>query len=324
MPHKQAWVKFTPESKTYGVFVAEPLEKGFGVTLGNSLRRVLLTQIPGIAITSLSVTGKRQKMHEFSTIDGVKEDVLDIILNLKGVIFKLNDVDTATIKIDTKGKSKVTAQDIIHDASVEIVNPTHYIATLDSKAVLKLTVTLERGFGYRSVDGNKKEESPLGTVFVDSNFSPVVKVNYSVKPIRVGKQIDFDSLRLEVWTNGSITPEDANTTAVDIVIKKLKMFYDLNNPPKKEEPKPVGGVDAKMQAGLDLNVEDLELSSRSTNCLKKAGIQKVSELVEIPMRELMKIKNFGKKSADEINDKLEQYSLSLKDDYVFEEGEGEE
>ncbi len=306
-----AWVKFKEESKNHGQFVAEPLEKGFGVTLGNSLRRVLLSSLPGAAVTSVNIEGVK---HEFSTIEGVKEDVLDVLLNIKGLVLRSHSKEPKTIRINAKAAGEITARDIEHDAEIEIVNPDHHIATLNKGASLKAEMIVEQGKGYLSTEIRTKEDRPIGTILIDAVFSPIVKVNHHVEPTRVGKLIDYDKLVLDVWTNGSLSPEDAVKMSSKILITQMNLFLSLNEKPKEgEDAKGLENpTDKKKAAGLELTIDDLELSARSSNCLKKAGIETVAELVSRPLRDLMTIKNFGKKSADEINAKLAQYNLSLK------------
>jgi len=324
---EQSWVKIEEQSSNYGKFIASPLDRGFGNTLGNSLRRVLLAHLEGSAVTAIKIAGVQ---HEFSTLDNLKEDVLDVIMNIKGVIFSLHGEsdETKVVKIASKKEGIVTAKDIILDSNIEIINPDHYIATLNKGGKLEVEITVSKGIGYLSVDIQQRNELAVGTIPVDATFSPVLKVNHTVEDCRVGKKIDYDKLVLEVWTNGSITPEDAIRASAEKLQSELVIFMEMNKKPAKKTLSVVGvegeSVDKKQQQGLKLTVEDLELSARSYNCLRKAGVETVAELVDKDIRELMKIKNFGKKSADEINDKLKQYNLSLQGDMEIEEEDNNE
>lgn len=322
---KQSWVKYEEITPLYGKFTAEPLDRGSGTTLGNSLRRVLLSSLTGAAPTSVRIEGLA---HEYSTIPGMLEDVLDMILNLKGIVFISHSKTSKAVKIDFKGIGEVTAKDIEHDDEIKIVNPKHHIATLNKKGRVIMDITVEQGKGYVPAELNAKPDQPIGTIPLDASFSPVVKVNHHVENIRVGKTIDYDKLTLEVWTNGSIKPDEAVVRASEILKKRVNMFLELNKKHgvsvEEETGRSETGTEEEISGGRDkadktgpayeLTIEDLELSARSSNCLKKAGISKVLELIEKDVRELMQIKNFGKKSADEINEKLAQYGLALKID----------
>jgi len=305
------WVKYTEVSPTYGVFTAEPLERGYGTTLGNSLRRILLSSIGGAAITTVKIEGVD---HEFSTIDGIKEDILDIIANIKNVAVKSYSNAPVEMTLSAKGEGIVTARDIKHDNEVEIVNSNHHIATLGKGGKLNITFTVEKGVGYIMADVNESKKYPIGTMPIDASFSPVVKVNHKVEPTRVGKSIDYDRLVLEVWTNGVISPEEAVKQSSQILKNQMDLFLSLNQKPTEADNIRDSEVNKQKNNGLALAVDDLELSARSSNCLKKANINTVSELVETPLEDLLKIKNFGKKSAEEINNKLAQYGLALKGD----------
>ncbi len=307
---EQAWVKYTEESSTYGRFVVEPLERGYGTTLGNSLRRILLSSLKGAAITSVKITGVE---HEFTSLSDVKEDVLDIIQNIKGIVFRVHSPESKTITIKSKGEGTVTARDIEHDNEVEIINPDHHIATLGKGGKFEAEMVVENGKGYVPSEQIEIDSKAIGTLPIDAAFSPVVKVNHQVESIRVGKMIDYDRLILDVWTDGSMKPEDTVKQSADILRKHLDMFMHPNQKPELTVgAEGEGEIDKKKAAGLGLTIDDLELSARSSNCLKKAGVMNVAELVEKPMSDLMKIKNFGKKSAEEINAKLSHYNLSLK------------
>ena len=305
------WVKYTEVSPTYGVFTAEPLERGYGTTLGNSLRRILLSSIGGAAITTVKIEGVD---HEFSTIEGVKEDILDIISNIKNIAVKSYSNSTVEMTISAKGEGVVTARDIKHDNEVEIVNPNHHIATVNRGGKLNVTLTVEKGVGYIMADVSESKKYPIGTVPIDASFSPVVKVNHKVEDTRVGKSIDYDRLILEVWTNGVISPEEAVKQSSQILKDQMDIFLNLNQKPADGDNVRDAEVNKQKNSGLSLVIDDLELSARSSNCLKKANINTVSELVEKPLEDLLKIKNFGKKSAEEINTKLAQYGLALKGD----------
>jgi DNA-directed RNA polymerase subunit alpha len=306
---KKSWVKFQLEGENYGRFIAEPLVKGYGVTLGNSLRRILLSSLEGAAITAIKIDGVS---HEFEQIKGVIEDTLDIILNIKGIIVKSHSDTTKELKISYKGKGDITAKDIVHDDEVEILNPDHHLATLSEKGKVDITFWVDSGKGYVPSEANKKEDMDVDVMAIDASFSPIVKVNLNVEDTRVGKQTDLDKLTLDVWTNGTMSPEDAVKKSAEILMQNFNMFIEYNQKPEEEVAVEV--VEDNKANNLNLTVEDLELSARSSNCLKKAGIDTVKELLDKDMRELMKIKNFGKKSADEINEKLSQYGYKLKDE----------
>ncbi|MDR1997956.1 MAG: DNA-directed RNA polymerase subunit alpha [Candidatus Margulisbacteria bacterium] len=305
------WVKYNEISPAYGVFTAEPLERGYGTTLGNSLRRILLSSIGGAAVTTVKIEGVD---HEFSTIDGIKEDVLDIIANLKNIAVKSYSNVPVEMTISVKGESVVTARDIQHDNEVEIVNPNHHIATVGKGGKLNITLTVEKGVGYILADVSESKKYPIGTMPIDASFSPVIKVNHKVEPARVGKSLDYDKLTLEVWTNGVISPEEAVRQSAQILKNQMDIFLSLNQKPADSDNVYDSEVNKQKNNGLALTIDDLELSARSSNCLKKANINTVSELVDKPLEDLLRIKNFGKKSAEEINNKLAQYGLALKGD----------
>lgn len=313
---KLSWVKFE-EGNDYGKFIAEPLEKGYGITLGNSLRRILLSSLEGAAITAIEIEGVT---HEFEQIAGVVEDTLDIILNIKGIIVKSHSDTTKELTIKYKGKGNITAADIEHDDEVEIINPEQHIATLSENGKVNMKLWVNKGKGYAPSEANKTDDQSINVIAIDSNFSPIKKVNLNIENTRVGKQTDFDKLTLEVWTDGSVTPESAVKHSAELLIKNFTMFIDYNKKPEVEieanEAEEVVSND-----NLNLSIEDLELSARSSNCLKKAGIATIGELLDKDMKELMQIKNFGKKSADEINDKLAQYGYKLKDEFSEESAE---
>ncbi|MBL7179715.1 MAG: DNA-directed RNA polymerase subunit alpha [Pseudomonadota bacterium] len=294
----------------YGKFVCEPLERGFGITIGNSLRRIILSSLYGAAITSVQF---EDVMHEFSTIPGVYEDVSEIILNLKEVRFKLSDPEPKIVRIDAEGECEVTAGDIISDGGrCEVLNPDLHIATLSGKAKLKMTMTVKVGKGYSLCESNKDEDAPLGTIPMDAVFSPIKRVTYVVGNARVGQRTDYDKLTLEVWTDGSILPEDAVAYAAKILKEQMTIFIsfdeDLEPEPEKkieEEDKP------PYNENLYRSVEELELSVRSANCLKNADILKIYQLVSKTEPEMLKTKNFGRKSLNEIKEVLAEMGLHL-------------
>ncbi|MBN2283957.1 MAG: DNA-directed RNA polymerase subunit alpha [Deltaproteobacteria bacterium] len=294
-------------SRSYGEFDCQPLEKGFGITLGNALRRVLLSSIYGAAITSVKFEGV---LHEFSTIPGVKEDVTDIILNLKGIRLKLNQQGPRTVRLDVKREGAVTAADIITDATVEILNPEHYIATLSGEGGLKAEMTVEIGKGYVPARRERDEDQPEGTINIDAVFSPIKKVSYTVTNARVGQITDFDRLILEVWTDGSVQPEDAVAFSAKILKEQLDVFINFEEEEEEEVSESVEESD-HINENLYKSVEELELSVRSANCLKNAGIQYIGELVQKTEAEMLKTKNFGRKSLNEIKEILQEMGLGL-------------
>ncbi len=293
----------------HGVFVVEPLERGFGTTLGNCLRRVLLSSLPGAAASSIKIDGV---LHEFSTIPGVKEDVTEIILNIKELRIKMHDDVPVTVLIDMHDECIVTAGDIIHDASIEIANPELRIATLSEGAKLHMEIVIEKGRGYVSADKNKKPGMQIGEIAIDSIFTPITKVNFKVEDTRVGQVTDYDKLTLEVWTGGTIRPDEAVSAAARIMFDHLALFTNLTDGSEpfrsSEEPEPEGS--SKI---FDMAIEDLDLSVRSYNCLKRAGINTVAELVERDEEEMMKVRNLGRKSLEEVQLKLSALGLTLRD-----------
>jgi DNA-directed RNA polymerase subunit alpha len=292
---------------SYGKFIAEPFERGFGTTIGNSLRRVLLSSLQGAAIVSVKIDGV---LHEFSTISGVKEDVTDIILNLKGVIIKLHGSDPKTIHLHAKGEGAITTKDITVDSDVEILNPDHHIATLSADATLDMELTVKAGRGYVPAERNKEENQPIGTIPIDAIFSPVRKVNYTVTNARVGQITDYDKLTLEVWTNGTISPEDALALAAKILKDQLTIFinFEEEEEPRKPESEK---TPEKLNENLFKSIDELELSVRSANCLKHANIRYIGELVQKNEQEILATKNFGRKSLNEIKEILADMGLSL-------------
>lgn len=304
---EKPWVRYEEESENYGRFIVEPLDRGYGSTLGNALRRVLLSSLPGAAITSIKIDGVT---HEFSTIDGVVEDVLQIILNLKEVKFRSHSDTPKVITLKTKKKGPITAGEIDHDSEIEIVNPDKVIATLDS-GKLEIEMIVEKGKGYVPSDRNKKPSLAVGSIPIDSIFTPVVKVNLVTEEIRVGQEINYDRLVLHVWTNGTIKPEDAVRESAKILSKHVDLFVHLG----ERMDLTTGAVDkgAEVESSvLEMTLEDLELSARSLNCLKKANVKTVGELISYSVDDLMKFKNFGGKSLTEVREKLGEYKLALK------------
>lgn len=302
----------TDEGLLYSKFVADPLERGYGTTLGNALRRVLLADLEGAAITAIRIDGVP---HEFSTIPGVSEDVVDVILNLKGVVLKMHNEETKTAHLSVHREGPVTAGDIVVDPDVEVVNPDWVIATLDSGANLEMELQVERGKGFVPAERNRKPHQAVGVVPIDAIFMPVRKVNYTVEDTRVGQSVDFDRLILEVWTNGSIDPEEAISRAADLLIDQFRPFALL----AKSEAELAGaaesvGTSSGAPSPTDLSIEELDLSVRAYNCLKRANIYTVGDLLKKTERELMDIKNFGKKSADEVIERLKAFGFQMAKD----------
>ena len=298
------------ENKDYGVFVVEPLERGYGTTLGNSLRRVLLASLPGAAVTSINIEGV---LHEFDTVPGVREDVMQIILNVKGIAVKSYVQDEKIIELDVEGPAEVTAGDILTDSDIEIVNPDHYLFTIGEGSSFKATLTVNSGRGYVPADQNKKDDAPVGTLAVDSIYTPVTKVNYQVEPARVGSNDGFDKLTLEILTNGTIIPEDALGLSARILTEHLNLFTNLTEIAIATDV--MKEVDtASDDRVLERTSEELDLSVRSYNCLKRAGINTVYDLTEKSEPEMMKVRNLGRKSLEEVKVKLADLGLGLKND----------
>ena len=296
---------------TYGKFVVEPLERGYGTTLGNCLRRVLLSSLPGYAITSVKIDGV---LHEFSTIDGVKEDVTEIVLNLKGVILKIHGDGPKTIYIDASGKCEVTAGDIKVDSDVDILNPEHLIATLEDGASLKMELTADRGRGYVSAERNKQLMQPvIGVIAIDSIYTPVLKVNYTVENTRVGQITDYDKLSLEAWTDGTISAQEAVSLGAKILTDHLNLFVDLSDEARETETMIDKPDDVKGKT-LEMTIEELDLSVRSFNCLKRASINTVEDLTNRSEEDMMRVRNLGRKSLDEVIAKLDSLGLTLRKD----------
>jgi DNA-directed RNA polymerase subunit alpha len=297
-----ATIEVRERRENYAKFVIEPLNRGFGITMGNALRRVLLSSIPGAAVTYVKIDSV---LHEFSTIPGVVEDTVDLLLNLKNLPLKLNSDDPKVLTLNVSGAKEVTAGDISPDADVEVLQPDYHIATLTKKdAKLSMEIGIEKSIGYVTADRQKNIEHMIGLIPMDSIFSPIRKVNFTVDDTRVGQSVDFDRLTLEIGTNGSITPDDALSEAANIITDQLALFIDFST-----EEKPVPTAPA---SEWDVPVETLNLSVRSFNCLKRAGISKVSELLDMTEDEIFKMRNFGKKSLDEIKQVLEERGLSLR------------
>ncbi len=298
------------EDNTYARFVVEPLERGYGTTLGNSLRRILLSSLPGAAVTSVKIDGV---LHEFSTVPGVKEDVTDIILNLKCLRFRMHTEKETIIRIDAKGEGIVTAADIITDPEVEVLNNDLVIATLAEDGKLSMEMTVAKGRGYASIDRNKKGESAIGVIPMDSIYTPVKRVNYLVEHTRVGQRTDYDKLTLEVWTDGSTRPDEAVSLSAKILSEHLRLFIGLTENLQNVEIM-VEKEEEKKDKILEMSIEELDLSVRSYNCLKRAGINTVEELVQRNEDDMMKVRNLGKKSLEEVIQKLEGMGLSLRKD----------
>ena len=299
------------EDSRYGKFVCEPLERGYGTTFGNSLRRILLSSLQGAAITAISIDGV---LHEFSTIPGVRDDVTNIIPNLKSLCLKMYSDEPKTIRLDVDGAKEVTAADITVDSDVEILNPELHIATLNEDGSLHMEMTVERGRGYVPAEKNKKPDHVIGVIPIDSIFSPILRVNYTVTDTRVGNVTDYDKLTLEVWTNGSIRPEEAISKAASILIMHLKLFQNMAGLTEEEEEEE--GTFLETQENdtakvLEMTIEDLDLSVRSYNCLKRANINTVADLTEKTEEDMMKVRNLGRKSLEEVKKKLQELNLAL-------------
>ena len=295
------------ENIAYGKYVVEPLERGYGMTLGNSLRRILLSSLPGYAATSIKIAGVQ---HEFSTIPGVTEDVTEIVLNVKRMIVKLHSQGLKTVYIDAVGPCEVTAGDIKADGEVEILNPELHICTLGPDATLNMEITLSQGRGYVSADRNKTAQTVIGVIPIDSIYSPVQKVNYSVEPTRVGDKTDFDKLTLEVWTDSTISAKDAVSLGAKILSDHLTVFTNLSDAVGSGSTVVEKSPD-RPDAKLAMTIDELDLSVRSFNCLKRANINTVADLINKTGEDMMKVRNMGKKSLDEVQKKLEMMGLSL-------------
>lgn len=296
------------EDETYGKFMVEPLERGYGTTLGNSLRRVLLSSLPGAAVSSVKIQGV---LHEFSTIPGVLEDVPEIILNIKGLAAKMHTDEPVTLRIEAQGPAEIKAGNIITGPDVEIINKDHHIATINEDGSLYMELELVKGRGYVSAERNKKEGQPVGVIPVDSSFTPVRKVNFTIENTRVGQITDYDRLILEVWTNGTIKPDEATSLGAKILTEHLNLFIGLTEHVSDVEIM-VEKEDDKKEKVLEMTVEELDLSVRSYNCLKRANINTVEELIQRTPEDMMKVRNLGKKSLEEVERKLAELGLSLK------------
>ncbi len=294
----------------YAKFVCEPLERGYGITIGNSLRRILLSSLPGSAITSVKIEGV---LHEFSTIPNVVEDVPEIIINLKNVRLKLDKNEEKTLRIDVREPGEVKAGDIITDGTVEILNPDLHIATVSEGGTLKMELTADMGRGYNNAEKNKKPDQPIGVLPIDSIYTPVKKVNYSVENTRVGQRVDYDKLTIEVWTDGSLKPYEALSLAAKVMTGHLELFIDLSETAKNTQVM-VEKEENKKERVLEMSIEDLELSVRSFNCLKRAGISTVEDLTNKSEADMMKVRNLGKKSLDEVTNKLHALGLDFRRD----------
>ncbi|HOA90488.1 MAG TPA: DNA-directed RNA polymerase subunit alpha [Bacillota bacterium] len=301
-------IEIQEKTSTYGKFVVEPLEGGYGTTLGNSLRRILLSSLPGSAVTSIKIDGV---LHEFSTIPGVVEDVTDIVLNMKKLLVVSTSDEPVIGRIHKEGPGEVTAADIVIGPEVEILNPDLVIATLEEEGKLSLELRVERGRGYVSAERNKRDDMPIGEIAIDSIFTPVKKVNFTVENTRVGQVTDFDRLILETWTNGSIEPDGAVSLAAKIMSEHLRLFIDLTDATSDIEVM-VEKEEKEKDKVLEMSIEELDLSVRSFNCLKRAGINTVEELIKNTEEDMMKVRNLGKKSLEEVKSKLAEYGLSLR------------
>lgn len=299
------------EDGRYGKFVWEPLERGYGITMGNSLRRVLLSSLSGAAVTSVKINGV---LHEFSTIPGVRDDVTDIILNLKELCLKMYTDEPKILRIEAQGPGEVLAGDILSDPDIDILNPELHLATLDDGGSLVMEMNVERGRGYVRAEKNKRPDHVIGIIPVDSIFTPIPKVNYSVTPTRVGNVTDYDKLTLEVWTNGSMRPEEAVSKAAGIMVAHLKLFQSMAGTPVDEDSMEGTFSEPPEETGsktMEMTIEDLDLSVRSYNCLKRAGINTIAELVQKTEDDMMKVRNLGRKSMEEVKKKLIELGLSL-------------
>lgn len=292
---------------TYGQFEVQPLERGYGITLGNSLRRILLSSLPGSAVTSVKIDGV---LHEFSSLPGMVEDVTEIILNLKELALRQYSEEPQLLRIEVEGEGVVTAGDIIAGQDIEVINPDLYIATLDRAARLRMELTVERGWGYVPADRNKKPNQPIGVIPIDSIFTPVRRVNFKVENTRVGQITNYDKLTLEIWTNGSIRPDEAASLAAKIMLQHLNLFIGLTDGVANVETAETNTNSKDKLANM--SIDELELSVRSYNCLKRAGINTINELSSKTAEEMMKVRNLGRKSLDEVEAKLSRFGLTLK------------
>ena len=304
------------ENSKKGTFVLEPLERGYGVTLGNSLRRILLSSLPGVAVVAIKITGcDKDVLHEFSTVPGVKEDVCEIVLNVKGITAKLFSTSAKTVTIDVTGQKDVTAGDIMCDSDIQILNPDHHIATVSDGVRFRMELTFDHGRGYVSQDKNKQTYKELanqiGVIFVDSIFAPVYNVSYKVDPTRVGNVVDYDKLTLDVLTNGTLSAREAVSLGAKILNEHLNLFVELSDEAKSAEIM-VDREETKKEKVLEMTIEELDLSVRSFNCLKRAGIDTVEDLTSSTEADMIKVRNLGKKSLEEVIQKLHSLGLSLR------------
>ena len=295
------------DTNNYAKFVCEPLERGYGVTIGNSLRRILLSSLPGCAITSVKIDGV---LHEFSTIPNIVEDVPEIIVNLKNVRLKFDENEEKVLRIEVKGEGEVTAADIITDGTVEVLNPELHIATISEGGSLKIEMTADKGRGYNSADKNKKANQDISVLPIDSIYTPVKKVNYQVENTRVGQMVDYDKLVIEVWTDGSLKAHEALSLAAKVMTGHLELFIDLSEATKNTQVM-IEKEESKKEKVLEMSIEELELSVRSFNCLKRAGIATVEDLTNKSETDMMKVRNLGKKSFDEVTAKLHSLGLDF-------------
>jgi len=298
------------EDATFGKFVVEPLERGYGTTIGNSLRRILLSSLPGAAVTSVQIDGV---LHEFSTIDGVEEDVTTIVLNLKQLALKIYSDEVKTLELDVQGEGVVTAADLTFDSDVEVLNPDLPIATLNENGSLYMKIQATRGRGYRPAEENKQDDDPIGVIPIDSIFTPVSRVSYEVDKTRVGQSANYDKLTLNVWTDGSLRPEEAISLGAKVLNEHLNLFINLTEKAQEAEIMVEKEEDQKEKV-LEMTIEELDLSVRSYNCLKRAGINTVQELSTKSEEDMMKVRNLGRKSLSEIKAKMEELGLELRKD----------
>ncbi len=321
MKNLDTWVKFDQIDENYGVFEMSPLERGMGLTIGNSLRRVILSSLEGVAPVSILIEGVR---HEFDAIEGVQEDVLDIIFNIKAVVFGLlEDRDVRSITLDVSGEKEVKASDFNLPPEVTIINPDQHICSItDKNTSIKLEFKIEQNIGYRASESQDRTDVEISRIFLDSSFSPIDRVNHVVEDTRVGQDLNYDKLKIELWSNGSVPVEDCMKKAGSILMDSLSLFSELNRRPvfedvNFEDEDAADVADTENNKVFEISVEDLELSARSLNCLKKANINTVGELIKKDLTDLYNIKNFGKKSAEEINAKLKEYDLMLSAEEVI-------
>lgn len=298
------------DAETYGKFVIEPLERGFGITLGNSLRRVLLSALPGAAVTAVRLDGI---LHEFTTIKGVMEDVTDILLNVKQIVVKLEGEEPVTIRAEKKGPGTLTAGDFVLPNGLTVVNPDQVVATLGKDAKIAMELDIEKGRGYRSSEQNAKADRPFNTIVIDSSFSPIRRVNYAVEDTRVGQEINYDRLILELWTNGAMLPDEATSLASQFLMQHLGLFVEYIKE-EKQKIQMISEEKEKINKNLDIPIKDIEFSVRSRNCLKRTDIKTIGDLAAKTAAELLQIKNFGMKSLNEVKEKLTQYNLGLREE----------